>query len=319
MTLIVDFILIIAGFAFLIKSADFLVEGASALAAKFSVSQIVIGLTIVSFGTSAPELIVNIIASLRGNSDITLGNVIGSNIINTLLILGVAGLIYPIKTVANTIWREIPYSLLAAAVLLLACNDLLLDGTANILTRSEGFIFLLFFLIFIVYSFAIARVESVDVPEIKMLSDLKITIYILIGIAGLFYGGKLVVNNAVNIARELDISEKVIGLTIVAIGTSLPELVTSAVAAYRKKSDIAIGNVVGSNIFNIFFVLAVSVLIRPIPFNEVMNVDLMILLFASLFLFILMFSGKKRTIDRWESILLVAVYIFYMGYIIQRG
>lgn len=319
MILIVDFLLIAAGFALLIKSADFLVDGASALAVKFSVSQIVIGLTIVSFGTSAPELIVNVIASLGGNSDITLGNVIGSNIINTLLILGVAGLIYPIKTVKNTVWREIPYSLLAAALLILACNDLFLDGTANILSRSEGLIFLLFFLIFIVYSFAIARVESVDVPEIRVLSNLKIIVFILIGIAGLFYGGKLVVNYAINIARELHISEKMIGLTIVAIGTSLPELVTTAVAAYRKRSDIAIGNVVGSNIFNIFFVLAVSVIIRPIPFTEVLNLDLLVLLGASLFLFLLMFSGKKRTIDRWESVLLVFVYILYMGYIINRG
>jgi cation:H+ antiporter len=319
MDLLLTFLLIALGFALLIKSADFLVDGAAALAVKFSVSDIVIGLTIVSFGTSAPELIVNVIASIQGNSEITLGNVIGSNIINTLLILGIAGAIYTIKIEKNTVWREIPFSLLAALVLFIACNDMLFDGEDNLLSRTDGILFLLFFIIFIVYTFTISNVESSHTLEIKTLPTLKIWIYIILGMIGLFFGGKLVVENAVKIAEVLEISEKVVGLTIVAIGTSLPELVTSAVAAFKKKSDIAIGNVVGSNIFNIFFVLAISTIIRPIPFINELNVDLIILISVSVFLFLIMFTGKKRAIDRWESVLLMTIYIAYTIYILFRG
>jgi cation:H+ antiporter len=319
MDLFLSFVLVVVGFAILIKAADFLVDGAAALAVRFSVSEIMIGLTIVSFGTSAPELIVNVIASIRGNSEITLGNVIGSNIINTLLILGVAGMISAIKLEKNTVWREIPFSLLAALVLFVACNDMMLDGQPNLLSRADGIIFLSFFVIFIAYTFAVSNVESENTPVIKTLSNLKISIYLILGAAGLFFGGKLVVENAVDIAKTMEISEKVVGLTIVAIGTSLPELVTSAVAAFKKKSDIAIGNVVGSNIFNIFFVLAISTVIRPIPFIDSLNVDILILIIISVILFLIMFTGKKRVIDRWEAILLVIIYFVYMVYIIQRG
>ncbi len=319
MDLALSIALIVVGFVLLIKAADYLVDGAAALAAKFSVSEIVIGLTIVSFGTSAPELIVNVIASIRGNSDITLGNVIGSNIMNTLAILGIAGIIYAIKIEKNTVWREIPFSLLATVVLFIACNDMLFDGAENLLSRTDGILFLLFFVIFIVYTFTVSKVETTDLPEIKILSTLKIWIYIILGMIGLFLGGKLVVENAVEIARVLEISEKVVGLTVVAVGTSLPELVTSAVAAVKKKSDIAIGNIVGSNIFNIFFVLAISTIIRPIPFISSLNVDLIVLILVSIFLFLIMFTGKKRVIDRWESAILLIVYIIYTIYIIIRG
>jgi len=319
MDLLLSFLLIAIGFALLIKAADFLVDGAAALAVKFSVSDIVIGLTIVSFGTSAPELIVNVIASIQGNSEITLGNIIGSNIINTLLILGIAGAIYTIRIEKNTVWREIPFSLLAALVLFIACNDMLFDGKDNLLSRTDGILFLLFFIIFIVYTFTISNVESSDAPEIKTLTTLKIWIYIILGMIGLFFGGKLVVDHAVKIAAVLEISEKVVGLTIVAIGTSLPELVTSAVAAFKKKSDIAIGNVVGSNIFNVFFVLAISTIIRPIPFINELNVDLIILIAVSVFLFFIMFTGKKRAIDRREAVLLITIYIAYMIFILFRG
>ena len=319
MDLLLSFLLIALGFVLLIKAADFLVDSAAALAVKFSVSDIVIGLTIVSFGTSAPELIVNVIASIQGNSEITLGNIIGSNIINTLLILGIAGAIYTIKIEKNTVWREIPFSLLAALVLFIACNDMLFDGEDNLLSRTDGILFLLFFIIFIVYTFTISNVESSHAPEIKTLSTLKIWIYIILGMIGLFFGGKLVVDHAVKIAKFLEISEKVVGLTIVAIGTSLPELVTSAVAACKKKSDIAVGNVVGSNIFNIFFVLAISTIIRPIPFISELNVDIIILISVSVFLFLIMFTGKKRAIDRWESVLLITIYIAYTIFILFRG
>jgi cation:H+ antiporter len=319
MELTLSFVYVAIGFALLIKAADFLVDGAAALAVRFSMSEIVIGLTIVSFGTSAPELIVNVIASIRGNSEITLGNVIGSNIINTLLILGVAGLISSIKLEKNTVWREIPFSLLAAIVLFIACNDMMFDGQANLLSRVDGILFLFFFVIFVAYTFAVSNVESDHTPDIKTLSISKIWLYLILGAIGLFFGGKLVVDNAIDIARSLEISEKVVGLTVVAIGTSLPELVTSAVAAFKKKADIAIGNIVGSNIFNIFFVLAISTIIRPIPFIDELNVDVLILISISVILFLIMFTGKKRVIDRWESIFLVAIYVAYMIFILIRG
>jgi cation:H+ antiporter len=317
--MLLTIILLILGFIILIKSADFLVDGASVLAAKLSISEMVIGLTVVAFGTSTPELIVNIFASLENSAEITFGNIIGSNIINILLILGVSGIIYALQTRKNTVWREIPFSLLAALILYVMCNDNFFDGSKNILSRSEGIILLIFFLIFLTYTFAISKVEIADKFEIKTMSNFKIIIYLVAGLTGLILGGKLVVGNAVKIATALGISEKLIGLTIISIGTSLPELFTSAVAAYKKKSDIAIGNIVGSNIFNIFFILGISAIINPPLFDKSLNIDLLILIIASLFLFFTMFTGRKRTLDRWEAIVFLCLYIGYTILIILRG
>lgn len=317
MTLSILFLIL--GFALLIKGADFFVDGASALAQRFSVSEIVIGLTVVAFGTSTPELIVNIFAGIEGETDMAFGNVIGSNLANILLILGIAGIIYPIQTEKNTVWREIPFSLLGVLVLIIVCNDLLFNDTSNILSRSDGLILLLFFIIFLVYTFAIPKIEIRDTPLIKPMKGIKIVLFIFLGLSGLIFGGKLVVDNSIKIAMQAGMSEKLIGLTIVAVGTSLPELFTSAIAAYKKKSDIAIGNVVGSNIFNIFFVLSTTSIISPLPFQSVLNFDLVILLVASLILFLTMFSGKKRSLDRWEAFLLLSMYISYIIFLVIRG
>ncbi len=313
MELALDVAFIVIGFVLLIKGADYLIEGAAALAVRLSVSEIVIGLTVVSFGTSAPELIVNILASLQGRSDITMGNVVGSNIINILLILGVAGIMRPILIEKNTVWREIPFSLLAVIALFISCNDRLFGNGPDSISRGEGLIFLLFFIIFITYSFAISGIDLRDRQEIKTLSRIKIIVFMVIGLAGLVGGGKIVVDNAVEVARLLNVSEKVIGLTIVAIGTSLPELFTSAVAAHKGKSDIAIGNIVGSNIFNIFFILAISAIISPVSFAPQLNVDLLILIAASVILFMTMFTGRVRRLDRAEAIFFL---VFYFGYLI---
>ncbi len=318
MDIIFDLLLIMLGFVFLIKGADLLVEGSAALAIRLSVSEIVIGLTVVSFGTSAPELIVNILASIQGKSDITMGNVIGSNIINILLILGVAGLLKPILTEKNTVWREIPFSLLAAVALFIASNDAYFGDGPDRISRGEGLLFLLFFIIFITYSFAISGIEFRDQAEIRTLSPAKITLFMLSGLAGLVGGGKLVVDNAVDIARLLNVSEKVIGLTIVAIGTSLPELFTSAVAAFKGKSDIAMGNIVGSNIFNIFFILAVSSIIRPISFTPQLNVDIVVLIAASVILFLTMFIGNVRKLDRGEALIFLVFYLVYFIFLMIR-
>ena len=314
-----EILLLIVGFALLIKGADFFVDGASALADRLAVSQIVIGLTIVAFGTSTPELVINIFAAISGKTDISLGNIIGSNIVNILLILGIASLIRPLQTQKNTVWREIPFALLGVIVLLAMCNDMIFDHLNNLLSRSDAIVLLLFFIIFITYSFAISKIEFRDEPEIKRLSGKLILLYLVLGITGLIVGGQLAVTNAATLAKAWGLTDKFIGLTIIAIGTSLPELVTSAVAAFKNKSDIAIGNIIGSNIFNIFFILGITAVINPLPFPVIMNMDLGILLLASILLFLTMFTGKKRILDRWEAIVFLTLYAGYTGYLIIRN
>ncbi|MFA5075992.1 MAG: calcium/sodium antiporter [Patescibacteria group bacterium] len=312
------YILFIAGFFILIKGADLLVDGSASIAKKLKISSIVIGLTIVAFGTSAPEFIVNIFASMQGNTEIAIGNILGSNIANILLILGISAIIYPITAKKNTILKEIPLSLLAAIVLGLMANDLIIDGAGfSGITRIDGFILLSFFIIFLYYTFGITKLDKDIVEEdIKVFSHSKSVIFIIFGLAGLVIGGKWIVDGAVQIAEFFDISQSLIGLTIVAIGTSLPELATSAVAAYKKQPDIAIGNVVGSNIFNIFWILGASAIIRPLPFNTSSNGDIAMTIFASIILFLVMFVGKKRVIERWQGVFMVTAYIGYIVFLV---
>jgi len=312
------YILFVVGFVLLISGANLLVEGSASIAKKLNISSIVIGLTIVAFGTSAPELIVNIFASIQGNTDIAIGNILGSNIVNILFILGVSAVIFPLATKENTVWKEIPLSLLAAILLGVMVNDTLIDGgTFSGITRIDGIIFLAFFIIFLYYTFGISKVigENTDL-EIKEMSYMKSSLYIVGGLSGLIFGGKWIVDGAIKIAEGFNVSQSLIGLTIVAIGTSLPELATSAVAAYKKQSDIAIGNVVGSNIFNIFFILGFSALIRPLPFSKTSDIDIIMTIFSSLILFLIMFIGKKHTIERWQGITMIVIYIGYVAYLI---
>lgn len=316
------YILFVVGFIILIKGADLMVEGASSIAARFNFPSLVIGLTIVAFGTSAPELFVNLMASFNGNTDIAIGNVLGSNIANVLLILGIAAVIFPLSVQSSTVWKEIPFSLLAAVVLWLLVNDALLDGAANnFISRSDGFILLGFFSIFMVYVFEITRKHKSAEHEgdIKKLNLVRSLIYILLGFVGLVFGGKWIVEGAVHIAGLLGVSESLIGLTVVAVGTSLPELATSAVAAYRRNVDIAIGNVVGSNIFNIFFVLAISSSIKPLPFNAGSNFDIYVVILASALLFLFMFAGKRHRLERWQGIMFLLLYIGYTAMLVMKG
>ena len=310
--------LFVIGFFILIKGAGLLVDGASAIADKFKISPLVIGLTIVAFGTSAPELAVNIFASAAGSSEIAIGNIIGSNIANILLILGVSALIYPLTSKKNTVWKEIPLCLLAAVVVGLMANDFLIDGASfSGLSRIDGLVLLSFFIIFIYYSFGIAKQqESPDDCEIKNLNLVKSIFYIVIGLIGLVVGGNWIVSGAIKLASGFGISESLIGLTVVAIGTSLPELATSAIAAYKKQADIAIGNVVGSNIFNIFWILGISSVIRPLPFNPANNIDFLIMIIATVILFAIMFIGKKRIIERWQGIAMISIYVAYTLFLI---
>ncbi len=309
------------GFLILIKGADFLVNGSCVLAKKLHVSNLIIGLTVVAFGTSAPELFVNITASLDKNVSIAIGNIIGSNIFNILLIAGMSAVIMPLSVTVGTVWKEIPFSLLATIALAVLANDVSLDGdSCSVLSRTDGCVLILFFLVFMYYIISIARQhESFELEQVIEMGLVKSLIYVAIGFIALFFGSKLVVSSAVALAATFGISQSFIGLTIVSAGTSLPELATSAVAAYRKNSELAVGNIVGSNIFNIFFILGISSIISPLPLAGTFNFDLFVLTVSSVLLFIFMFTGKKHVLDRWEGWTFLIAYIAYVLYLIKRG
>ncbi|PRX41943.1 calcium/sodium antiporter [Salegentibacter salegens] len=318
--MILPVILLVLGLVVLIFGANYMVEGASALAKKFNISNLAIGLTIVAFGTSAPELVVNTFAAADGYSDIVFGNVIGSNNFNLFIILGITGLITPLAVQSSTAWKEIPISLIAVIILFMMVNDqVIFSGKTSILGTLDGFILLFCFLAFLFYVYK--QLKNDDVAEddnIKLLSPLKTTIFIIGGLAGLVLGGQLVVNNAIDIAESMGISQKIIGLTVVAAGTSLPELATSIVAAAKKNADIAVGNIIGSNIFNIFLILSTASLIKPIDFNLNFNQDLYILAGGTLFLLLAMFTGKRKRLDRWEALILLVFYLGYTTYLVMQ-
>ncbi|MBC8191651.1 MAG: calcium/sodium antiporter [Candidatus Marinimicrobia bacterium] len=318
MALIFQLLLLTLGLGALIKGADYFVEGASSLAHRLSISPMIIGLTVVAFGTSTPELVVNIFAVLRGEVNLTYGNIIGSNIHNILLILGISGIIHPLSTQRNTVWREIPFALIAVIAVIVLSNDTILSNSPDQLSRGDGIILLLFFAIFLTYVFGMTQTQLQDEYKITEMTLVRILAYIGIGLIGLILGSRLVVVNGVEIAQTLGISERVIGLTVIAVGTSLPELTTSAMAAYRGESDIAIGNIVGSNIFNIFLVLGISSLIAPLPFSTILNLDFGMMLLATTLLFTIMFMGKTRVIGRAKGGLFLVLWITYMGYLILQ-
>ncbi|WP_044212508.1 calcium/sodium antiporter [Flammeovirga sp. OC4] len=315
--MIIPVFLVFAGFVALIFGANWLVDGASALAKKYNVSDLVIGLTIVAFGTSAPELVVNSIASIQGHSDIVLGNIIGSNNFNLFIILGISGLIFPIKVQTSTAWKEIPISLLISILLLLLLNDFVFEGMTSS-SRMDGMIMLVLFFLFLYYVFNQIKQEPQEIEHTEQKSAFKIWTLIIVGIGGLVLGGQLVVLNSIKIANILGVSEKIIGLTIVAAGTSLPELVTSVVAATKKNSDIAIGNVIGSNIFNILLILSISSILHPINYNPKFNLDLFILIGGTIFLLTSMWTGERKKLDRWEAAVLLGFYLCYTIYLVLR-
>lgn len=320
--MILNFTLLIVGFAILIKGADFLVDGSSSLAKKLKVSNLVIGLTVVAFGTSTPELTVNMFSSVNGMNDAIYGNIIGSNIFNLLFILGIAGLVYPLTVQKTTVKYEIPYSLFCVLLLFFLVNDVMFFGAAeDRLTTIDAIILLVFFGLFMFYIVKTAKLEQggADEGEIKVLPQWKSILFVVLGLVALVGGGKLVTDNAVEIAQAFSLSEKLIGLTVLAAGTSLPELATSVVAAYRRNTDIAIGNVVGSNIFNIIFILGINGSIREVPYNNVMNIDMFLLMVGTVGLLLFMFTFKKHKLDRIEAALFLAAYIAYTVYLFYRN
>lgn len=324
--MLVDILLFLLGIVLIIVGANYLTEGASTLARRMGLSPLVVGLTIVAFGTSAPELIVSLMSALKGNADIAMGNVIGSNIFNILAIGGVTALVAPITITQSTIRREIPLMLLSFLVLFFLSYDTIFAGTAgtteNILSRGEGLTLLGFFLIFLTYTFAIAK-DAPDDPHadhtpIRPYPLRLLVLFILGGLAALIYGGDLFVSSASSIARTFGMSESFIGLTIVAAGTSLPELATSVAAALKKQPEIAVGNIVGSNIFNIFFILGVSSTITPIRIGGVTALDFLVMIVAGLMLYIFAVLFGQRVVKRSEGAILALSFIAYTVYLIMQ-
>ncbi|WP_010174137.1 calcium/sodium antiporter [Bacillus coahuilensis] len=316
-----SYILLLVGFVLLIKGADYFVDGASRIAKALQISPLLIGLTIVSFGTSSPEATVSIVAALEGNAGIALGNVIGSNILNITLVMGITAIISPLTVQNVTFRKEIPFMLLASTVLLIAMNDSFLQGISPaVVSRSEGFILLLFLSIFIYYIIEVARNSKEPQAELTLTepsSWTKNALYTFGGLGAIILGGELVVNNATTIAYSFGMSETLVGLTIIAIGTSLPELITSITAAVKKESEIAIGNVVGSNIFNILFVLGTTAVVSPLLVDTRMIYDgIIMIIFTAL---LLIFSRTNYKIGRVEGLVLGVSYLVYLVYIIIRN
>jgi cation:H+ antiporter len=318
----VIYLLFVLGFVLLVFGAGWLIDGALKLARRLRASELAIGLTVVSIGTSVPELVVNVFASLRGNADLAVGNILGSNIANVLLILGVAGAIRALPIRDRTILSEIPISL-AATLLVGFLANAALFGSVRVLTisRLDGLILLGFFGLFLGYVY---RTGQDDVPEDgskprSVDSAAGIAIRILGGVFALTLGGECVVRGALAIIEIVGVSESLIGLTVVAIGTSAPELAASVSAAYRGNTDVAVGNVIGSNIFNLLWVFGVSALIRPLPFDLLSNTDLVMVVLSSALLLLAMAVGRPNTIDRWEGWLFLGVYGAYLAFLGVRG
>ena len=328
-----NILLLIGGLILILLGANGLTDGAASVAKRFHIPPIVIGLTIVAFGTSAPELTVSVSSALKGSADIAIGNVVGSNIFNTLMIVGCTALFAPIVITRNTLRKEIPLCILSSVALLICANDVFLNkAPENILNRADGLLLLCFFVIFMGYTFAIAfkpatatQTEQIKPPtteeeetEVKSLPWWKSILYIIGGLAALIFGGQLFVDGATGIARNLGVSESIIGLTLVAGGTSLPELATSIVAALKKNPEIAIGNAIGSNLFNIFFVLGCSASITPLHLNGITNFDLFTLVRSGILLWLFGLFFAKRTITRIEGGIMVLCYVAYMVVLIHH-
>lgn len=326
----INILILIAGLALILLGANYLVDGASAIAKKWGISEFVIGMTIVGIGTSTPEMVVSFLSAAQGNADIAVGNVVGSNLFNTLMILGVTALIMPLPLTGNNIKKDIPFALLAAATLIFAGSDVLLDGaSANIISRTDGLMLLSLFGVFMAYTIYSSQTQSAPAlseakaemsaanaanaeGETKERPMWLALIMVVGGLAGLVYGGNLFVDSASSLAKMLGVSDAVIAVTIMAGGTSLPELASCAVAAVKKNADLALGNVIGSNVANIFLILGGSAVIHPLGMNNIGNLDFSTLIISTILLFITAFTFKKRTLDRAEAILFILIYVGYI-------
>lgn len=317
------YILFVAGFIFLVFGANWLVDAAAALAKKYRVSNLVIGLTVVALGTSAPELVVNLVASFRGTADVAFGNVLGSNVSNVWLILGVSALIFPLAAGRTTIGREIPFALLGAVLVGVLANDWLIGGRSGPqLHRLDGVVLSLLFLGFMGYAYVIRRdgdAESEPLPRIRERSIGRLVFMLLAGMLALVVGGRWIVAGAVEIASHVGMSQALISLTVVALGTSLPELATCVAAALKRNTGIILGNVIGSNVFNVFFVLGITAVVRPLPYNTLLNFDVGAGIASVLLLWLLLGLNRSGGLKRWHGILFVGLYAAYIAMLVVRG
>lgn len=314
-------ILLIVGLVLILVGANYLTDGSAALARRFNISEFIVGLTIVAIGTSTPELVVSVISALHGSGEMAIGNVTGSNLFNGLLILGITTLIRPVPLTSDNIKKDIPLGILASIVLLVVCCDVLLGSDLrNNIGRDEGIILLLLFVVFISYTIFSAKAPEVEeaAEEQKPMSIWLMLIMIVGGLAALVFGGNLFQTSAVEVARALGVSESMIAITLLAGGTSLPELAASVVSAVKGKAEMAMGNVLGSNISNIFLVLGASATITPLSLGGITMVDLLAVLGASILLWITAFSFKRNKIDRPEAVILIVAYIAYIWYMVTH-
>ena len=314
---------LLGGLALILFGANWLTDGSAAIARRWGVSDLVVGLTVVAFGTSAPELVISVMSAINGNAGLAIGNVVGSNIFNIFAIIGVTALVAPIKIERTILTKDIPLVLLSALALLAIGNATLLDGAGeNMATRVDGILLLLFFAIFMRHTFSAAHSNTDAGETVETTPPMPIwksVVFVAAGLAGLIFGGNLFVDGASAIASALGVSDAVIGLTIVAAGTSLPELATSVTAAAKGKPGMAVGNVIGSNIFNIFFVLGTAATIRPLPFGSIGNFDLLTLTAACILFWVFGWFIKVRTITRAEGAFLALCYVGYITYLVVRA
>ena len=329
----IDILILIAGLALILLGANYLVDGASAIAKRFGISDFIIGMTIVGIGTSTPEMVVSFLSAAQGNADIAVGNIVGSNLFNVLMILGVTALVTPLPLTSNNIKKDIPFALLAALTLAFAGNDILFDGAAsNIVSRTDGLMLLSLFAVFMAYTIYSSQGAGTELPQAGVSSEngaveaqdkpkpIWLSLIMVVGgLAGLVYGGDLFVASASAIAKMLGVSDAVIAVTIMAGGTSLPELASCIVAAVKKNTDLALGNVIGSNVSNIFLILGGSAIIHPLGMNNIGQMDLGFLILSSILLFITAFTFKKRSLDRVEGLLFILIYIGYVILTIKNG
>lgn len=315
--------LLIIGLVLILFGANYLTEGSADLAKRMRVSDFVVGLTIVAMGTSMPEFVVSFMSALQGKADVAVGNVVGSNLFNGLLILGVTALILPLKYTRNNLKKDIPFGVLASVVLFVVASDTLIEGAAgNVISRTEGLLMLGFFIIFMIYTVYSAqgprRTKRIKKPVIVKRKLWLSLLMIVGGLAGLIFGGDLFLDSAIILAQKMGVSESVIAVTLLAGGTSLPELSASVVSAVKKKPGMALGNVIGSNIFNIFFVLGTSAAISPLATGDIIPADMLAVIIASVLLFVCAYTFKKATLDRTEGVIFILLYVGYIVWLLNR-
>lgn len=315
-----DLLLILIGLIMILAGANYLTDGASALAKRLKMPEFIIGLTVVAIGTSAPELVVSIMSAIGGSSDLAIGNVVGSNTFNAFLILGICALVSPLALTKSNIRRDIPIGVLASLLLLLFTADSYLGiSSINSIGRIEGIVMLLLYIAIMLYTIRVAGEVSPAEESDKITTPLWLSIVMVVGgLAGLIYGGNLFVDNAIILAQRMGVSESVIAITLVAGGTSLPELASSVVSLIKGKADMALGNVVGSNIANILLILGVSSTISPLTLGTITIVDILIVVLSSVLIFISAFTFRRKAIDRWEGVIFITIYVLYISYLIQR-